>query len=201
MGTTCINTFYYSYRLCPFPSNKIQIRILNFIPPDPLYCSWSHDLETFLNSNDMASFRSLTDQIQLQANRRIGEIRFLDFRSVNSPSTNFDCIGPIGCISNNNTVEVITLLAKCYEYIAVAGSGGVTNPNCPGMVYYEECELTPAQCCVLSRKMCYDGGIVRVCETMTTGSGSVQCSGYASFTPPEGCDMWARTGCVSRVCQ
>lgn len=77
--------------------------------------------------------------------------------------------------------------------ILIVGSG------CPGFVYFVDCPSSG--CCIKSRQLCYDNGIVRVCnETVTSYGTAGSCSGNATFTPPSGCNIIDRSGCIDASC-
>ncbi len=192
-GDTYNWSFTYQYRTCS-PPYKIQVRIVSWADPDTT-CPYYNYLDSLATANTNAYWSIIYDVLD-QATRRIGEALFLNVRLANPPSSQFNCLNSSGCATSGvGYVEVLTFYDKCIEFIDVQG-GGVVFGGCPGITYVVDCQSQ--QCCILQRKMCYDNGTVRVCETTLQGSGSVQCSGNATFTPPGGCNILRRSGCISR---
>ena len=114
----------------------------------------------------------------------------------------YNCIDSVDCTISGSTpkpvFQISTYYDKCVEYIDVEGGGIPSSGLCLGITYVEDCFTL--QCCILRRNFCYDNGVLRFCELKLTGPGSTPCSGNASFTPPNGCNILRRTGCIPR-CQ
>lgn len=196
-GDTCYVKFRYQWRLCPTPV-KIQIKTFEMTFPDSS-CAFGPYLDS-LNNNNSNDLWPIVENMLAQADRRFGEKRFLIHRTNYPPSSNFDCSYSVGCNSIAGLVEVVTYYSECRDYIAVGAPGGGVSPSCPGISYVVDCNSD--DCCILSRKMCYDNstGKVRVCETSSPGSGTSNCTGNGTYTPPPGCSIVWRSGCRSVSC-
>jgi len=153
-----------------------------------------------MDNDNWTAAQVITKQVWIQGAKRLGEVKFLDFRNNNSTPTDFDCSEPDpSCNSIAGVVEVITIWAKCYEEIETSGAGSTGTSLCPITYYFEDCSMEG--CCILSRKMCYNSGIIRVCESWSVGGGTVQCEGNATFVPPFPCIIRYRSGCMPFNCE
>jgi hypothetical protein len=198
-GDTCIMHFNYKYRICGTDTTRIQIVLLGWSDPDT-NCAFRNYYDSLWAAN-IAAYWQLSYNIQDQATLAIGKKRFLDFRIYNGNPSDFNCNDLPNCTtSGTKIVQVLTFYDKCQEFIDAQGGAPIVggyNP-CPGITYVVPC--LSQQCCLLLREMCYDNGTVHICETTLQGSGSVVCSGNATFTPPNGCTIIRRSGCIPR-CQ
>lgn len=197
-GETCLIKFTYRYRQCE-PSNRFEYTVWAFIWPSPP-CGITSYLNN-LKSTDINAYYTTLASIRTQADIPVGEHLFKKIRSESLSPSSYDCISSSGCATSGlGYIEIQSYYDKCIEFIDVYTPPNPTtgDPGCAGMTFFAMCGSS--QCCIRTTQMCYDNGNVRSCVTQSTGYGSGQCSGNASFTPPTGCNIINRSGCKNVTC-
>ncbi|MBI3258555.1 MAG: hypothetical protein HYZ54_03605 [Ignavibacteriae bacterium] len=171
-GEICNVNFFYKYRQCG-ATNLYQYLVVGYTwPPPP--CGISAYLNN-LKATDLTAYYAALASIRAQAQLPCGEHFFKKIRLESLVPTDYDCLYTTGCeTSGLGNVEIQTFNDKCIEFIDVytPPNPATGNPGCPGATYFVDCGS--GQCCVITRRMCYDNGIVRSCVTLHTGYGSGQ---------------------------
>lgn len=113
-----------------------------------------------------------------------------------------DQMAPSCHSSGWNNHYMLAVYSSCVEYIDVGNIIPPIGPGCPGMTYIAQCDCEG--CCMFSRQYCWDQTThqPRKCDSWTRllGGSNESCTGNATSTPPIGCDIIHRSGCLPTLC-
>ncbi|MBS1536573.1 MAG: hypothetical protein JST20_02345 [Bacteroidetes bacterium] len=191
LSVGCQVCFGYRYRWC---GTTYEVEVNQYQIANPCY-DYFKNIAINGTPAEKATWKSISESIWPYGHILAAKHFFKNY--IRQGNSSYDCLGSTGCASGSGFAVVRSYSAECYEFLELTSSTGSPFAGTWRMA----CESS--KCCIKTWQMCYDvsTGEVRTCNPTTTSYGfSTSCTGFSSFTAPDGCTIVHRTGCYSLSC-